>query len=117
MGARAGLAAPWDAPLEFRNRYAEEEDPEPPKFVQVPDYRLADDYDPDELLGITHAYAGQVSLWDLCLGAFLDHLAESGLVARTQLTLLSAPVFPWASIFASGHATRRSSAKRFKFRG
>jgi arylsulfatase A-like enzyme len=91
--ARA-LGGPWDAPLEMRRQYAEEEDPAPPDFVDVPDRMLAADYDPDELLGISHAYAGQVSLLDRCLGALMDQLAESGLASTAQLTLLSARGFP-----------------------
>ncbi len=68
--------------------------PLPPDFVDVPDRMLAADYDPDELLGISHAYAGQVALVDRCLGVLVDHLDESGLAATTQLTLLSARGYP-----------------------
>ena len=89
-----GMAGAWDAPLEFRNQYADEEDPVPPDFTTVPDRWLPDEYDPDELLGITHAYAGQISLLDLCLGALLDYLQEAELDANTQLTLLGARGFP-----------------------
>ena len=31
-----GLAGPWDAPLELRNFYADEEDPDPPTSTNVP---------------------------------------------------------------------------------
>jgi len=88
------MAAPWDAPFECRNQYADEEDPEPPKFVDVPNRCLAEDYDPDELLGITHAYAGQVALLDVCVGALVDHIQQGELAANTQVTLLSARGFP-----------------------
>lgn len=89
-----GMAGAWDAPLEARNRFAEEEDPEPPTFAAVPDYWLPDEYDPDEVLGVKHAYAGQVATLDLCAGAFCEQFEESGLAADTQLTFLSARGFP-----------------------
>jgi len=89
-----GMAGAWDAPLEFRNRFAEDEDPEPPRFSSVPNCWLSDKYDPDELLGMTHAYAGQVALLDLCVGALLDLFESSELQATTQLTFLSARGFP-----------------------
>jgi arylsulfatase A-like enzyme len=89
-----GLAAPWDAPWEFRERYADEEDPEPPRFRNVPDHWLAESYDPDELLGINQAYSGQVSLLDDCLRGLSDWLAGGGLANATQFTLLSARGFP-----------------------
>ncbi len=89
-----GMAGVWDAPLEFRNQYADEEDPQPPDFTSVPNHRLTDQYDPDALLGITHAYAGQVALLDVCLGALLDQLQQTGLDANTLLALISARGFP-----------------------
>jgi arylsulfatase A-like enzyme len=88
------LHGPWDAPLEMRNRFAEEDDPQPPTLVEAPNRWLPDDYDPDEPLGIKHAYAGQVSLLDMCLGALVDGFEEGPLAARTQLTFLSANGFP-----------------------
>jgi arylsulfatase A-like enzyme len=88
------MSAAWDAPLALRNAYADPEDPVPPDFVAVPNRWLAEGYDPDELLGITHAYAGQISLLDSCIGALVDHLRESGAAETTQLTLLSARGFP-----------------------
>ena len=89
-----GMAGAWDAPLEFRNRYADEEDPRPPDFASVPDRWLKANFDPDERLGITHAYAGQVTLLDFCLGTLLDHLRDSGFDANTLVTLISARGFP-----------------------
>jgi arylsulfatase A-like enzyme len=89
-----GMAGPWDAPLELRNEYAEDEDPTPPEFVQVPLRTLPAKYDPDELLGITQAYAGQVSLLDMCLGALLSDFRQSPLAKNTLLVLLSARGFP-----------------------
>ncbi|MBN2021194.1 MAG: sulfatase-like hydrolase/transferase [Pirellulales bacterium] len=89
-----GMAARWDAPYAFRERWAEEDDPAPPEDAEVPRTMLDEDYDPDDLLGITHAYAGQVALLDVCLGALLEWLRESPLGSRTMLAFLSARGFP-----------------------
>ncbi len=69
-----GIDGPWDAPLEYRNRLADLDDPQPQTLVAPPSLLLADDFDPDELLGLTQAYAGQVALADECLGVILDTL-------------------------------------------
>ena len=66
-----GMSGPWDAPLELRNQFADEDDPPPPDLVDPPNRQLAPGFDPDEILGITQAYAGQVILADICLGALL----------------------------------------------
>jgi len=89
-----GLGGLWDAPLEFRARYADEEDPDPPSSAEVPCRMLEEDYDPDHLLGISQAYAGQVSLLDLCLGAMLEFLQTGPLGENTLVVLLSARGFP-----------------------
>ena len=46
-----GMGRLWDAPLEFRRRYCEQDDPEPPESEEVPCRMLEEDYDPDLLLG------------------------------------------------------------------
>ncbi|HZN32470.1 MAG TPA: sulfatase-like hydrolase/transferase [Pirellulaceae bacterium] len=71
-----GMDGPWDAPLELRNQFADEDDPEPPQLVQPPALVLPENYDPDALLGLTQAYAGQVALADECLGLLLEVLGE-----------------------------------------
>jgi len=90
----AGLGTVWDAPLEFRRAYWEEGDPEPPTSAEVPDRLLAEDYDPDELLGIAQSYAGQVSLLDGCLDAFLQFLDGSPIGRNTVVVLSSPRGFP-----------------------
>ena len=89
-----GLGTTWDAPLSFRRSYQDEGDPPPPEGADVPDRMLPTDYDPDELLGITQAYSGQVTMLDTCLGAFLEFL--DGLPGRdeTLLTVTSSRGFP-----------------------
>jgi hypothetical protein len=88
------LGTTWDAPQEFRELYCEPGDPPPPTAAEVPDLLLPDDYDPDELLGISQAYSGQVSLLDACLGAFVEYLRGSPLGKDTLLALTSARGFP-----------------------
>jgi arylsulfatase A-like enzyme len=89
-----GMAGPWDAPRELRERYAAEGDPEPPDFVRPPAIRLPDDPDPDELLGIRQAYAAQVALVDSCVEALHDALRENQWAADTLFMVLSARGFP-----------------------
>jgi arylsulfatase A-like enzyme len=55
---------------------------------------LPESFDPDELLAITHAYAGQVTLVDQLLGSFLEALDETGSAASTLLVFLSPRGFP-----------------------
>ncbi len=90
----ASLGTTWDAPAEFRSRYREEGDPEPPEGAEVPDRLLDEDYDPDELLAAVQAYAGQVTLFDACLGALDEQLAESELGQQTLLAVTSSRGFP-----------------------
>ena len=73
-----GMQAPWDAPSEFRRSFADVEDPVPPDFVEPPIRWVLKDEDPDHLLGIQHAYAGQISLLDACLEVFLDAWQAEG---------------------------------------
>jgi hypothetical protein len=89
-----GMVGPWDAPVELRNQYADEEDPTPPTFTAPPEQMLPDDYDPDLLLGIAHAYAGQVSLLDACLGVLLDTLDEHPRKASLEFMLVGMRGYP-----------------------
>jgi arylsulfatase A-like enzyme len=98
-----GLHGPWDAPLEFRNQFAEEDDPLPPEFVVPPRKRLVKPYQPDEVLGVTHAYAGQVALLDLCLGAFLDALAALDDATQPLLIVTAPRGYPLAEHGLIGH--------------
>jgi hypothetical protein len=84
----------WDAPLELRDQYRDEDDPKSSDTAEVPDRRLPPDSDPDELLAIVHAYAGQISLLDLCLGGLFDCLAGLPSAENTLLAVLSARGFP-----------------------
>ncbi len=88
------LGRAWDAPLEFRNQYADEDDPPLPESAAVPNLFLPPDADPDLLLGYTHSYAGQVSLLDACVGSLMESLAASSAAENTLVALLSARGFP-----------------------
>jgi hypothetical protein len=83
----SALTTAWDAPLDLRDQYRDEEDPDPLTFAQVPDLTLTSDFDPDELMGIVHAYAGQVSLLDACLGVWLPQLAASPALSSSLLSV------------------------------
>jgi hypothetical protein len=89
-----GMAGPWDAPLDFRRQFAAEDDPEAPEFVEPPQRHLPDDFDPDELLGIVHAYAGQIALVDACLGLLVEALDQSPLAHQALLAVTSLRGFP-----------------------
>jgi arylsulfatase A-like enzyme len=74
-----GLSGPWDAPYAMRRRFADDEDPDPPDFVDPPRYDIAEGADPDELLGVVQAYAGQVTLVDAWLGALLEAIDSAAM--------------------------------------
>lgn len=93
LHARA-MEGAWDAPTELRERFLEEGDPPPPTFVAPPDKICQRQDDPDELWGLVHAYSGQVALLDLCLGAFLDELAERPTDLAPLLLVTSPRGFP-----------------------
>ena len=90
----AGLASCWDCAFEPAARYADQDEAAPPDDAIVPSRRLAQNYDPDELLGLCQAYAGQVSLLDLCVGALAEDVAQSRVQKNTLLSMLSARGFP-----------------------
>lgn len=89
-----GMAAPWDAPLEMRGRYAAEEDPEPPTWREVPHGEINSQSDPDELLGVMQAYAGQVALWDTCLGVLSDAISDNTILHNALFSVMSSRGFP-----------------------
>ena len=90
----ATLGRVWDAPIEFRQQYTDQDDPAAGRSADVPNRLLTENFDPDELLAITHAYAGQVTLLDQLLGSFVEALEETGLGASTLFVILSPRGFP-----------------------
>jgi arylsulfatase A-like enzyme len=93
-GHSRGMAGAWDAPYEYRERYAAEEDPRPPHFIDPPCETSARDFDPDHLLGIRQAYAGQMTLLGEHLGSLLEALRAAGRLERTLLVFLGTRGFP-----------------------
>jgi len=89
-----GLAAPWDAPFEWREQFRDEEDPESPAGVGPPEFAVNSQTDPDELLGWVHAYAGQVAAFDLCWGALLDAFRGSPLHDQSLVVFTSPRGYP-----------------------
>lgn len=73
-----GMKGPWDAPLAYREQFRDEEDPIAGDFTAPPDQHTETSIDPDELLKLMHAYAGQVALLDQQLGALLETLHSAG---------------------------------------
>ena len=89
-----GMYGAWDAPLDFRRRFVEEDDPQPPEFAAIPNVMLSRDHDPDIRLGYRYAYGGQALLVDLCVEALLDAIDEMGVVDRTLLSVCGGRGFP-----------------------
>lgn len=88
------IGAIWDAPLTLRNQYADLDDPQPPAGANVPNEMLPQDYDPDSLLGVCQAYAGQISLLDTCLGGLMEAIRQSPARDETLFAMTSARGFP-----------------------
>lgn len=86
-----GLRGAWDAPYTYRNRQADEDDPDPPTFVESPSMWLDPaTVDPDDLLGIQQAANGQIVMLDEFLGVFMD-LMDSQPSWSSTLFCLAAP--------------------------
>jgi arylsulfatase A-like enzyme len=71
----SSLGGTWDAPVSFRDRYVDPDDPPPPAGTRVPTMHVGPDTDPDILVAIRHAFAGQLTLLDHCLGTLLTAIA------------------------------------------
>ncbi|MEX0794744.1 MAG: sulfatase-like hydrolase/transferase [Pirellulaceae bacterium] len=89
-----GMQGLWDAPYEYRASFADEEDPPPPAMVEKPFERENRPLDPDRILGITQAYAGQVLVLDLLLAELLTTIAELPPEVQPLVVLTSSGGFP-----------------------
>lgn len=89
-----GLTLDWDAPYEFRARHADADDPPPPRTIEPPDFVVPHDVDPDVLLGLRQAYAGQIEVLDACVGALVEQFDTSLARDTTALFLLSSGGYP-----------------------
>jgi hypothetical protein len=65
------LGMAWDAPPSFREAYVDPDDPPPPASAHVPDLAVTADTDPDAIMGYRQAFAGQLTLFDACLGGLV----------------------------------------------
>ena len=88
------LGEVWDAPYEYRERYADADEPAPPVGATPPACTLTEDYDPDELLGYCQSCAGQVTALDACLAALVAQFEQMASRERTLLLLVSPRGFP-----------------------
>jgi hypothetical protein len=89
-----GMSGAWDAPLEYRNAFRDEDDPQPGDFTAPPHIKRDSGFDPDELLRYVHAFAGQVTVMDLCLGALLDAADEHRMAEDTLFAFTSPRGYP-----------------------
>lgn len=99
-----GLTSCWDAPLEYRNQFADEDDPPPPAFVDPPTRILSANGDPDELLGLSQACAGQVVLLDQCIEMFLDAVSAHPILRDVPLIFTSPRGYPLGEHLHVGHS-------------
>lgn len=70
----SSLGTTWDAPDDYRAAYIDPEDPPPPDGATVPDMIVDEATDPDLIVGLRHVLAGQLTLFDQCLGWLVDEL-------------------------------------------
>ena len=94
------LGRVWDAPYDYRARFAEEDDPAPPEFTDPPHGPVPANADPDLLLGIRQAYAGQITLLDECLGTFLEAWDNDPRAKETWLVVLRRAATRWVNMGA-----------------
>jgi arylsulfatase A-like enzyme len=73
----AALGRLWDSPQTLRDQYCAEDDPPAAPLVEPPSQAIAGDIDPDVLLGLRHAYAGEVTVLDYCVGTLLNSINGS----------------------------------------
>jgi len=82
------LGREWSAPSEYRERYRDPEDPPGLEGTHVPCGSVDAVADPDALAAIRHAFAGEVTFFDECLGTLLA-AADAAAGPRPPLVLLA----------------------------
>jgi hypothetical protein len=87
------LGRVWDSPQVLREQYAAEDDPPAPALVEPPSAVLAGDTDPDNLLGLHHAYAGEITVLDQGLNMLLAAI-DDGPWRDALLVVTSARGYP-----------------------
>ena len=71
------LGVSWDAPLDYRFSYADPDDPAPKNNSVVDEMSVTNQTDPDQIVGIRQAFAGQLTLLDECLGRLMGKIESS----------------------------------------
>lgn len=66
-----GMRLPWDAPLELRNQFTDQEDPDPPSETGPPNLVVTASTDPDLIVGWGQVAAAQAAVIDEGIGALL----------------------------------------------
>lgn len=84
----------WDAPLEFRRRLGDAEDPSPPETTEPPAMVLNADHDPDERFGWQQAYGAQLEVLDHCLGGLLELISELPRSEQPLLIVTAGQAYP-----------------------
>lgn len=89
-----GMGGCWDSPLVLRDQFRDEEDPEPYASVAPPDRQIQGERDPDEILRVEHAYAGEIAVFDACLGMLLEVLDQHPCCDETLVIVTSPRGYP-----------------------
>ncbi len=97
----SSLTTIWDAPLPLRQKHRDEDDPAALETVLPP--AGTGELEPDEILGITQAYAAQLETLDTCLDVFLTELKLDGLLENTLLMLAGLRGMPLGHHGQVGH--------------
>lgn len=98
----SSLVKVWDAPASQREKFRDEEDPEALTSIEPPQGQ--GDFDPDQILGVTHAYAAELETLDTCLDVFMHELKADGLLDHSMLMLCGLRGFPVGNLKQMGHA-------------
>jgi len=88
----SSLTRIWDAPQAIREKFRDEDDPEAFQGALPP--CTSGEFDPDQILVWTQAYAAQLETLDTCLQVLLHELRLDGLLQETLFLLAGLRGFP-----------------------
>jgi len=88
----SSLGTAWDAPLRYRERYLDPDDPPPPAGAAVAEFAVTADTDPDRVMGVRQVVAGQLTLLDECLGRLVAATESPRGTQGSEWTILVAGV-------------------------
>ncbi len=75
--------------MELREQYADEGDPPPYSSIHPPNFAFGKNDDPDILLAILQAYAGQATVLDLCVALFWEWFSNAPVAPDTTVVFQS----------------------------